>query len=122
MRLIITHKLIRPGSLGRYYDKMRAAVSLAKQTQRKYNRIEVEMGLPLTGLKTRKLYTKYSYLIHRRNRFPSRDNRAQGNFLTYAYRSAEKLAAPEIKRQVRNHWNKIQEEHRKPIQKQLRKP
>jgi RNA-directed DNA polymerase len=117
-----TRKLLRLGSLGRYYGKMRAAVSLAKQTQRKHNRIEADKGLPLTGLKTRKLYTKYSYLIHRRNRFPNRDARAQGNFLTYAYRSAEKLNAPGIKRQIRNHWIKLQEEIRKPIHGQLRKP
>ncbi|QTN31178.1 hypothetical protein HZ994_02160 [Akkermansiaceae bacterium] len=117
-----SRKLLRLGSLGRYYGKMRAAVSLAKQTQRKHNRIEVDKSLPLSGLKTRKLYTKYSYLITRRNRFPTRDKRAQGNFLTYAYRAAKKLGAPEIKRQVRNHWIKLQQEIRKPIHGQLRRP
>ncbi len=117
-----TRKLLRLGSLGRYYGKMRSAVSLAKQTQRKHNRIEATKGLPLTGLRTRKLYTKYSYLINRRNRFANRDACAQGNFLTYAYRSADKLNAPEIKLQIRNHWTKLQEEIRKPIYRQMRKP
>lgn len=107
--------LIRPGSLGRYYGKMRAGVSLAKQTQRKHNRRERANGLPETTLRTRKLKILYSYLINRRTCFPGRDQKAQGNFLTYAYRASEKLQAPEIKRQVRNHWTKLQEEIAKPI-------
>jgi hypothetical protein len=114
--------LIRPGSLGRYYGKMRAGVNLAKLTQRKHNRKEAQSGLPLSGLKRRKLNIQYSYLINRRTRLPNRDKKAQGNFLTYAYRASEKLHAPEIKRQVRNHWAKLQEEIRKPIHRQLRKP
>ncbi len=113
--------LLRLGSLGRYYGKMRAAVSLAKQTQRKYNRKEAQAGKPLSGMKRRKLYIQYSYLINRA-RLPDKDRKTQGNFLTYAYRAAEKLHAPEIKRQIRNHWIKLQEEIRKPIYRQLRKP
>jgi hypothetical protein len=114
--------LLRLGSLSRYYGKMRAAVSLSKQTQRKHNRKEAQAGKPLSRMKTRKLYIQYSYLINRRARLPDKDRKNQGNFLTYAYRAADKLAAPEIKHQVRNHWKKIQEELRKPIRRQLRKP
>lgn len=114
--------LLRLGSLGRYYGKMRAAVSLAKQTQRKHNRMEAQAGKPLSSMKKRKLYVQYSYLIDRRSRLPNKDRKAQGNFLTYAYRAADKLHAPEIKRQIRNHWIKLQEELRKPIYGQLRKP
>ena len=104
--------LIRPGSLARYYGKMRAGVSLAKQTQRKHNKRELAKGLPVTPLRTRKLFLQYSYLISRRTRLPGRDRKAQGNFLTYAYKAAGKLEAPEIKQQVRNHWRKLQEEIR----------
>ncbi len=117
-----TRTLIRPGSLGRYYGKMRAGVNLAKLTQRKYNRKEVNASMPLTPLRTRKLHIQYTYLIRRRTSLPGQDKKAQGNFLTYAYRAAEKLSAPEIKRQVRNHWTKLQEELHKPIHGQLRKP
>jgi hypothetical protein len=112
--------LIRPGSLARYYGKMRAGVSLAKQTQRKHNKRERDQGQALSPLKTRKLYIHYSYLINRRTRLPGRDRKAQGNFLTYAYRASEKLDAPEIRSQVRNHWKKLQEEIDKPIRRQLR--
>jgi RNA-directed DNA polymerase len=102
--------LIRPGSLGRYYGKMRAAVDLAKQTRRKHNRKERAKGHPLSPLRVRKLHIQYSYLINRPTALPDRDRKAQGNFLTYSYRAAEKLNAPEIKRQVRNHWRKLKEE------------
>jgi len=105
-----TRTLIRPGSLARYYGKMRAGVSLAKQTQRKHNKREAAKGLEQSLLKTRKLYLQYSYLLNRRTRLPGRDRKSQGNFLTYAYRAATKLDAPEIKQQVRNHWKKLQEE------------
>jgi len=102
--------LIRPGSLARYYGKMRAGVSLAKQTQRKHNKQELMRGVPVTALRTRKLFIQYSYLISRRTRLPGRDRKAQGNFLTYAYKAAKVLEAPEIKGQVRNHWKKLNEE------------
>jgi hypothetical protein len=94
---------------------MRAGVSLAKQTQRKYNKREFSKGQPLSPLRTRKIFIQYSYLISRRTRLPGRDKKAQGNFLTYAYNAARKLDAPEIKRQVRNHWSKIQEEIKKNL-------
>jgi hypothetical protein len=107
--------LIRPGSLARYYGKMRAGVSLAKQTQRKHNKQEAIKGLPVTGLRKRKLFIQYSYLINRRTSLPNKEKKAQGNFLTYAYKASKKLHAPEIKLQVRNHWTKLQEEIQKPI-------
>ena len=75
-----TRTLIRPGSLARYYGKMRAGVSLAKQTQRKHNKRELAKGLPKSPLKTRKLYLQYSYLLTRRTRLPGRDRKSQGNF------------------------------------------
>lgn len=106
--------LIRPGSLGRYYGKMRAGVRLAKLTQRKHNKRELEKGITPTPLRTRKLYIQYSYLIGRRTRFPGKDRRSKGNFLTYAYRAANKLQAPEIKQQVRNHLTKLKEEINRP--------
>ncbi|MCC5835095.1 MAG: hypothetical protein JJU20_10210 [Opitutales bacterium] len=102
--------LIRLGSLARYYSKMRAGVSLAKQTQRKQNRKEADQGLPASRLRTRKLYLRYSYLFDRRKGKGRREQNAQGNFLTYAYEAARKLRSPAIKKQVRRHWKKLQSE------------
>jgi len=73
------------------------------------------LGLPLSPLKKRKLYDSYSYLI-RRDRHPARGSSrsvGSGNFLTYAYRAARKLDAPEIKGQVRGHWRMLQREIRR---------
>jgi len=115
-------KQLRLSSLNRYYGKMRNGVALAKQTQRKWNRIEAASKAPLSPLKRTKLYLQYTYLIDRRTHRKKGDPKANGNFLTYAYRAAKVLGAPEIKRQVRNHWNKLQEEINKPINFQLREP
>lgn len=115
--------LLRQGSIGRYYGKMRKGVSLAKQTQRKYNQREAAAGLPLSPLRKRKLYLQYSYLVSRRaKRKEGRDPKANGNFLTYAYRAAGRLDSPGIKRQVKNHWKKLNEEIGKEIHGQLRDP
>ncbi len=115
--------LLRQGSIGRYYGKMRKGVSLAKQTQRKYNQKEEAAGLPLSPLKKRKLHLQYSYLISRRTkRKKGNDPKANGNFLTYAYKAARRLNSPAIKRQVRNHWKKLNEEIGREIGGQLRDP
>jgi hypothetical protein len=104
-----TQTLIRASSLSRYYSKLRKGVSVAKQTQRKHNKIRRKQGLPQTGLKPRQLYIRYSYLINRR--FKRRDDKGgerQGeNFITYAHRASATMEAPEIKRQVRNHLKKL---------------
>ncbi|MCB1097258.1 MAG: hypothetical protein KDN22_16920 [Verrucomicrobiae bacterium] len=115
-----TRTLLRQGSLDRYYSKMRRGVSLAKQTQRKFNRKEHRTGVPLTKLRRRKLHLQYSYLINRRRHgLSNSDPQANGNFLTYAYKAARKLKTPDIKHQVRNHWRKLNEEIAKPIHGQL---
>lgn len=104
-------KLIRGSSLVRYYGKMRRGVVLAKQTQRKENRKRSKQGLGPTALRTRKLKIRYSYLIRRRFELQQGQGRVcKENFITYAYRASESMNAPEIKRQVKNHWRKLQEE------------
>lgn len=114
--------LLRASSLNRYYSKMRAGVSLAKQAQRKQNRRELKNGLEFTGLKRRKIYLQYSYLIRRTSILRGRARIEQSNFLTYAYKAAKKLDAPEIKRQIRNHWPKLQEAIARKIPGQLFAP
>lgn len=109
-----TRRLIRASSLTRYYGKMRQGVSLARQTWKKGNRLEAQQGKALTGLKTRQLYLRYSYLIRRRFHSKPHGHDRQGeNFITYAHRAADILSAPEIRRQVRNHFKTLQEAIRK---------
>lgn len=86
-------------------------VPTEKQTQRKQNRAEARRGSPLSPLKTRKLYIRYSYLIRRRfHKKSGEGDRQKENFITYAYRCASAMNAPEIKRQVRNHLKKLLKE------------
>ncbi len=109
-------KLIRSSSLVRYYGKMRRGVSLAKRTQRKENKRRAKNGLPTTHLRTRKLQIRYSYLIKRRFELKKgQASMSKENFITYAFRAADQMKAPEIKRQVRNHWKKLREEIAKPL-------
>lgn len=113
-------RLLRLSSLSRYYGKMRRGVALAKRTQRKHNRNELRDQKTLTPLRRRKLYIQYSYLIKRRTRLKGASNpKSQSNFLTYAYRAAQTLGAPEIRSQVRRHWTKLRQEMEKPISGQL---
>jgi RNA-directed DNA polymerase len=89
---------------------MRRGVSVAKQTQRKHNKIRRKLGLPQTDLKTRQLYIRYSYLINRRfNRKTGKGERQGENFITYAHRASATMKAPEMKRQIRNHPKKLKE-------------
>ena len=104
--------LIREGSLSRYYGRMRRAVCLAKRSRLKHNRLTGQNS----PLRTAKIYRQYSYLIRRKSRakqFCQHDH--VGNFITYAYKAAEKLGAPEIKQQMKGHWPKLQAEIRKQM-------
>lgn len=114
---------LRLSSIDRYYSKMRAGVSLARQTQRKANRKEQDEGKSLSALKLEKLCRLYSYLYKRRRRKdPTREAKTIGNFLTYAYKAARVMQSDAIKKQVRSHWRKLLEEIKKPIKAQLRGP
>lgn len=87
---------IRSSSHGRFLKKMRRAVSLARQTQRKYNWIREGKGLPKTNLYKRKLYTKYSYLGNQ-------------NYINYAHRAAKLMNEPAIRRQVKPLWGRLKQ-------------
>lgn len=103
-----TQTFIRASSLGRYYSKMRKGVSIAKQTQEKHNRIARRQGMLQASLKTRQLYIRYIYLIKRRFKCKKDGGKRQNeNFIIYAYRAAEMMRDPEIKRQVRNYPKKL---------------
>ena len=36
------------------------------------------------------------------------EKKIRGNFLRYVYRASDEMEAPEIKRQLRNHWKILQ--------------
>ncbi|MBE7539340.1 MAG: hypothetical protein HS122_13120 [Opitutaceae bacterium] len=76
--------------------------------------LPAEKGKKPTGLKTRQLFLRYSYLIRRRfHQKPHGHDRQNENFITYAYRAARAMNAREIKRQVRHHVTKLKAEIKK---------
>ena len=108
-------KLIRASSLCRYYGKMRRGVRLAKLHRRKHNRIELENDLEVSNLRKRKVFIQYSYLIRRRFKNSSGKRHGSANFITYAYDAAERMQAPEIKKQIRGHMRTIRNEIKKTL-------
>ena len=76
--------LIRSSSLRKFYSKMRMNV-------RRYVRLAAKNGIPKSELHMRGLVRRFTHWGDDRN------------FVQYAYRAARKMAAPGIKRQLRNH-------------------
>lgn len=79
---------LRSAGFNRYSLKMKRAVSLAKQTQRKYNTIRKNKGLPPKKLYKKQLYSRYSHFGKR-------------NFISYGKRAAEKFNSQTIKKQLK---------------------
>lgn len=86
---------IRPAAFTRYSKKMRRGVSLAKQTQRKYNRIRSKKNLLDKRLFKKKLYSTYSHFGRR-------------NFISYGRRAAEIMGSPQIRKQLKPLWKRLQ--------------
>lgn len=78
---------LRSTGFTRYSNKMKRGVSLAKQTQRKYNIIRERNGLPIRSLYKKKLYSRYSHF-------------GKCNFISYGKRAAEILESKTIRRQL----------------------
>jgi hypothetical protein len=60
------------------------------------------------GVKSRKLPAKRTDFINGVAETKYFDRKFRGNYLRYAYRAPDDLNAPEIKRQLRNHWKILQ--------------
>jgi len=103
------HKRIRPGSVARYYRKMRRGVLRAK-AQRKRADEQADREAP-SPLKKKKLYRLYSYLGKRLGK----NKEERRNFLTYAVDAARIMNEPGIKQQVKRHWRRLREEIAKPL-------
>jgi RNA-directed DNA polymerase len=82
--------LIRQSSLNRYYSKMRSGVH-AKVLAAKHNNV------PASEIYMRELFRKYTHFGKHRN------------FPRYAYRAAKDMNAPEIRKQLSNHFNLFKE-------------
>jgi hypothetical protein len=107
--------LIKSKNLSSFYREMKQSVRRKSRRveQRKANELKDE--LPIFK---RKVYRLHSYhgikkriLISNQGLEGRRHKKRlfRGNFIRYAFKASEILEAPEIKRQVRNHWKILQE-------------
>lgn len=114
------HKtLIKSKNLASFYRDMKDTV------RRKYKRaekIKEKYLLDTAPLFKRKIYRLYSFKGQQSRLLPAQrseykdgklvinkfDRKYRGNYIRYVYRASEEMNAPEIKRQVRNHWKILQ--------------
>lgn len=82
-------KLIRPKTLARFQRRMIQAVRSAARAARKAAR------------------NGGSEEIYRRELYERFSHKGKRNFIKYAYRCAEVMNAPEMKRQTRRHWEQL---------------
>ena len=79
-------KTVRPKTLARFHRRMIQGIRSAKRAAMKAKKVGAD-----SRIRKRELYERYSHLGKR-------------NFVSYAYRAATIMEAPEIRRQVGKHW------------------
>lgn len=111
--------LLRSKNLAEFYREMKETV------KRKHKRVEHSKEkylLDVAPIFKRKIYRLFSYKGVKSRKLPDKrtvfkdgkaittrfERKFRGNYLRYAYRASDDLKAPEIKRQVQNHWKILQ--------------
>lgn len=92
---------LRSKSIARYYRRMKANVFMAKVAMRRH-------GKPANAFYRRRLYRTFTHLGHR-------------SFYGYAKRAAQRSGSNAIKRQMRRHWDIMQQSISKPMTRKKRK-
>ena len=117
-------KLLKSASLARFYRRMKESVR--KHSRRAQRRMDFELLDKKIIFKTR-LYRMFTYKGQKSRLLRSkratlkkdiyghfhfvtteREKKFRGNFLRYATRASADMQAPEIRRQIRNHWKIMQ--------------
>jgi hypothetical protein len=116
--------LIKSKNLAKFYREMKQTV------KRKFKRVEVikeKYLLDEAPIFKRKIYRLFTFKGEKSRMIPTSrtniiggkaktkyfDRKFRGNYLRYAYRASDDLEAPEIKRQLRNHWKILQRTFKK---------
>lgn len=116
--------LIKSKNLAKFYREMKNTV---KRKHKRVEHIKEKYLLDEASLFKRKIYRLYSFKGAKSRLIPSKrtvfikgkavttpfERKFRGNYLRYAYRAADDLDAPEIKRQLKNHWKILQNTLRK---------
>lgn len=116
--------LIKSKSLSSFYREMKMSI---KRKDERIEKIKEKYLVDSPPIFKRKIYRLYSYKGLKTRRLPAKkiefnngflthksyNRKFRGNYLRYAYKASDILEAPEIKRQLRNHWKILQRTLRK---------
>lgn len=116
--------LIKSKNLAKFYREMKDTV---RRKSKRVEAIKEKYLLDEAPIFKRKIYRLYSFKGVKTRKLPAKKvtfrsgkqhvkeykRKFKGNYLRYAYRASEDLEAPEIKKQLRNHWKILQKTLRK---------
>ncbi|MCD8406124.1 hypothetical protein LNI88_10635 [Tenacibaculum dicentrarchi] len=97
--------LLKSKNLAQFYREMKQTV---KRKHKRVEHLKEKLLLDQAPLFKRKLYRLYSFKGVKSREIGIKKRKFRGNYLRYAYRASDDLNAPEIKRQLRNHWKILQ--------------
>lgn len=99
--------LIKSKNLSAFYREMKETIH---RKANRVNSVKSKYLLDEAPIFKRKIYRLYSYKgIKKRKLQKGKQTRIfRGNYIKYAYRAAEEMNAPEIKKQLHNHWKILQ--------------
>src|SRR5690606_9496481 len=106
-------------NLAKFYREMKQTI---KRKHKRVETIKEKHLLDEAPIFKSKIYRLFSFKGEKSRMLPARktvfingkaeteyfERKFRGNYIRYAYRSADELNAPEIKRQLRNHWKILQ--------------
>ncbi|MBL4939908.1 MAG: RNA-directed DNA polymerase (Reverse transcriptase) [Lutibacter sp.] len=116
--------LLKSKNLAKFYREMKETINRkhkrAEQIKEKYLLDEVPLYkrklyrlFSFKGAKSRIIPSKRTDFVNGKAKTKLLDRKFRGNYLRYAYRASDDLEAPEIKRQLRNHWKILQKTMKK---------
>lgn len=112
--------LIKSKNLANFYREMKQTI---KRKHKRVETIKEKYLLDEAPIYKRKIYRLFSFKGEKTRMLPAKrtefingkaktklfERKFRGNYIRYAYRASNDLEAPEIKRQLRNHWKILQE-------------
>ncbi|WP_452220449.1 reverse transcriptase domain-containing protein [Lacinutrix salivirga] len=116
--------LIKSKNLAKFYREMKKTI---KRKHKRTETIKEKYLLDEAPIFKRKIYRLFSFKGEKSRLLPAKrtsyingkaeteyfERKFRGNYLRYAYRAADDLEAPEIKRQLRKHWRILQKTMKK---------
>ncbi|MFK7001140.1 reverse transcriptase domain-containing protein [Flavobacterium oreochromis] len=111
--------LVKSKNLASFYREMKQAI---KRKSKRIEKLKEKKLLDESPLFKRKIYRLYSYKGVKSRLIPSKksefrngklvvknfNRKFRGNYIKYIYKASDEMNAPEIKKQIRNHWKILQ--------------